>query len=163
MILYIFVSGNSGAWGEPYVYSWSSTRSKQTLTRSWLRKRKSTTFGEFYSMSNEDWWLHQYFFITPFHYTTIIDYTTRFPTLPPFTFSSRNHQRAIESMQAILDAEAKSLNEAIRLKKKMEGDLNEMEFQLNHANRLATESQEIVRNLQTQIKVNVAFIITNIF
>ncbi len=66
-------------------------------------------------------------------------------------------------MQAILDAEAKSLNEAIRLKKKMEGDLNEMEFQLNHANRLATESQEMVRNLQTQIKVNVAFIITNIF
>ncbi len=66
-------------------------------------------------------------------------------------------------MQAILDAEAKSLNEAIRLKKKMEGDLNEMEFQLNHANHLATESQEMVRNLQTQIKVNVAFIITNIF
>ncbi len=49
------------------------------------------------------------------------------------------------------------------MKKKMEGDLNEMEVQLNHANRLATESQEMVRNLQTQIKVNVAFIITNIF
>ncbi|KAF4107480.1 hypothetical protein G5714_011844 [Onychostoma macrolepis] len=64
----------------------------------------------------------------------------------------RNHQRAIESMQATLDAEAKSRNEAIRLKKKMEGDLNEMEVQLNHANRLATESQKMVRNLQTQIK-----------
>ncbi|XP_073682422.1 myosin, heavy chain 7B, cardiac muscle, beta a [Garra rufa] len=64
----------------------------------------------------------------------------------------RNHQRAIESMQASLDAEAKSRNEAIRLKKKMEGDLNEMEVQLNHANRLATESQKMVRNLQTQIK-----------
>ncbi|XP_051957261.1 myosin, heavy chain 7B, cardiac muscle, beta a isoform X3 [Xyrauchen texanus] len=64
----------------------------------------------------------------------------------------RNHQRAIESMQASLDAEAKSRNEAIRVKKKMEGDLNEMEVQLNHANRLATESQKMVRNLQTQIK-----------
>lgn len=81
------------------------------------------------------------------------------------TFTRRNHQRAIESMQATLDAEAKSRNEAIRVKKKMEGDLNEMEVQLNHANRLATESQKMVRNLQTQIKVNpnVTSIKTNIF
>ncbi|TRY66528.1 hypothetical protein DNTS_015906 [Danionella cerebrum] len=64
----------------------------------------------------------------------------------------RNHQRTIDSMQATLDAEAKSRNEAIRVKKKMEGDLNEMEVQLNHANRLATESQKMVRNMQTQIK-----------
>ncbi|XP_026116991.1 myosin heavy chain, cardiac muscle isoform-like isoform X1 [Carassius auratus] len=64
----------------------------------------------------------------------------------------RNHQRAIESMQATLDAEAKSRNEAIRVKKKMEGDLNEMEVQMNHANRLASESQKMVRNLQTQTK-----------
>lgn len=70
------------------------------------------------------------------------------------TFTRRNHQHAIESMQATLDAEAKSRNEAIRVKKKMEGDLNEMEVQLNHANRLATESQKMVRNLQTQVKVN---------
>ncbi|NP_001311408.1 myosin, heavy chain 7B, cardiac muscle, beta a isoform X3 [Danio rerio] len=64
----------------------------------------------------------------------------------------RNHQRALESMQATLDAEAKSRSEAIRVKKKMENDLNEMEVQLNHANWLATESQKMVRNLQTQIK-----------
>ncbi|XP_073732182.1 myosin, heavy chain 7B, cardiac muscle, beta a isoform X1 [Misgurnus anguillicaudatus] len=64
----------------------------------------------------------------------------------------RNHQRAIESMQTTLDAEAKARNEALRVKKKMEGDLNEMEIQLNHANRSATESQKMVRNLQTQIK-----------
>jgi len=60
----------------------------------------------------------------------------------------------MESMQANLDSEARSRNEAIRVKKKMEGDLNEMEVQVNHANRLATESQKMVRNLQTQIKVN---------
>ncbi|XP_039590559.1 myosin-7-like [Polypterus senegalus] len=64
----------------------------------------------------------------------------------------RNHQRALDSMQATLDAEAKSRNEALRLKKKMEGDLNEMEIQLNHANRQATESQKLVRQLQAQIK-----------
>ena len=56
-------------------------------------------------------------------------------------------------MQATLDAEAKSRNEALRLRKKMEGDLNEMEVQLNHANRQASESQKLLRNLQSQIKV----------
>uniref|UniRef100_UPI00358F7427 myosin-7-like isoform X2 n=1 Tax=Myxine glutinosa TaxID=7769 RepID=UPI00358F7427 len=64
----------------------------------------------------------------------------------------RTHQRAMESMQATLDAEARSRNEAVRLKKKMEGDLNEMEIQLSHANRQAAESQKLVRTLQTQIK-----------
>nr|XP_057902115.1 myosin, heavy chain 7B, cardiac muscle, beta a [Doryrhamphus excisus] len=64
----------------------------------------------------------------------------------------RNHQRALDSMQATLDAEAKSRNEAVRLRKKMEGDLNEMEVQLNHANRQASESQKLLRNLQVQLK-----------
>ena len=57
-------------------------------------------------------------------------------------------------MQSNLDAEAKSRNEAVRLRKKMEGDLNEMEVQLNHANRQAAESQRLLRNLQVQIKVS---------
>ncbi|KAJ7331894.1 hypothetical protein JRQ81_014074 [Phrynocephalus forsythii] len=64
----------------------------------------------------------------------------------------RNHQRAMDSMQASLDAEAKAKNEAIRLRKKMEGDLNEMEIQLSHANRQAAESQKLVRQLQAQVK-----------
>ncbi|XP_053103198.1 myosin-7B [Hemicordylus capensis] len=64
----------------------------------------------------------------------------------------RNHQRAMDSMQASLDAEAKARNEATRLRKKMEGDLNEMEIQLSHANRQAAESQKLVRQLQAQMK-----------
>lgn len=56
-------------------------------------------------------------------------------------------------MQATLDAESKSRNEAVRLRKKMEGDLNEIEVQLNHANRQAAESQKLLRNLQVQLKV----------
>ncbi|XP_072371513.1 myosin-7-like isoform X1 [Scyliorhinus torazame] len=63
-----------------------------------------------------------------------------------------NHQRTMELMQATLDSEAKARNEAIRLKKKMEGDLNEMELQLNHANRQAVESQKLLRSLQAQYK-----------
>lgn len=75
-------------------------------------------------------------------------------TFPLISRCSRNYQRTLESMQATLDAEAKSRNEAVRLRKKMEGDLNEMEVQLNHANRQAAESQKLLRNLQVQIKVS---------
>lgn len=68
----------------------------------------------------------------------------------------RNQQRAIDSLQSTLDSEARSRNEAIRLKKKMEGDLNEMEIQLSHANRHAAEASKSARVLQTQIKVLLA-------
>lgn len=71
-----------------------------------------------------------------------------------FLLFRRNHQKTVESMQATLDAEAKSRNDAVRLRKKMEGDLNEMEVQLNHANRQASESQKLLRNLQVQLKVS---------
>ncbi|XP_066527211.1 myosin-7 [Hoplias malabaricus] len=64
----------------------------------------------------------------------------------------RNHQRVQESMQASLDAEARARNEAVRVKKKMECDLNEMEIQLSYANKQAAESQKLVRHLQAQLK-----------
>uniref|UniRef100_A0A8C3BP48 Uncharacterized protein n=1 Tax=Cairina moschata TaxID=8855 RepID=A0A8C3BP48_CAIMO len=67
----------------------------------------------------------------------------------------RNHLRIVESMQSTLDAEIRSRNEALRLKKKMEGDLNEMEIQLSHANRQAAEAQKNLRNTQdTQIHLD---------
>uniref|UniRef100_A0A3Q3M3P8 Myosin-7B-like n=1 Tax=Mastacembelus armatus TaxID=205130 RepID=A0A3Q3M3P8_9TELE len=64
----------------------------------------------------------------------------------------RNHQRSLETMQTNLEAEVRSRSEAVRLKKKMECDLNEMEIQLGHANKQAAESQRIIRHLQTQVK-----------
>ncbi|XP_004398482.1 PREDICTED: myosin-2 [Odobenus rosmarus divergens] len=64
----------------------------------------------------------------------------------------RNHVRVVESMQTMLDAEIRSRNDAIRLKKKMEGDLNEMEIQLNHANRMAAEALRNYRNTQGILK-----------
>ncbi|NWH70712.1 MYSS protein, partial [Piaya cayana] len=63
-----------------------------------------------------------------------------------------NHLRIVESMQSTLDAEIRSRNEALRLKKKMEGDLNEMEIQLSHANRVAAEAQKNLRNTQGVLK-----------
>ena len=66
----------------------------------------------------------------------------------------RNHIRVVETMQSTLDAEIRSRNDALRVKKKMEGDLNEMEIQLNHANRLAAESLRNYRNTQGILKVD---------
>ncbi|XP_076738913.1 myosin heavy chain, fast skeletal muscle-like [Maylandia zebra] len=60
--------------------------------------------------------------------------------------------RVIDSMQSTLDAEVRSRNDALRVKKKMEGDLNEMEIQLSHANRQAAEAQKQLRNVQGQLK-----------
>lgn len=72
------------------------------------------------------------------------------PLLPPPY--RRNHQRAVESLQASLDAETRARNEALRLKKKMEGDLNDLELQLGHAARQAMEAQAATRLLQAQLK-----------
>lgn len=46
----------------------------------------------------------------------------------------RNTQRVTDSMQSALDAEVRSRNDALRVKKKMEGDLNKREIQLSHTN-----------------------------
>ncbi|NXA76153.1 MYH1B protein, partial [Thryothorus ludovicianus] len=64
----------------------------------------------------------------------------------------KNHERIVETMQGALDAEIRSRNEALRLKKKMEGDLNEMEIQLSHANRQAAEAQKNLHSIQGALK-----------
>lgn len=65
----------------------------------------------------------------------------------------RNHQRVLETMQSALDAEMHSKNDTVRIRKKMETDLNEMEIQLSHANRQAAEAQKQLRNIQSHLKV----------
>lgn len=62
-----------------------------------------------------------------------------------------SQQRSLETMQANLEAEIRHRSEAVRLRKKMESDLNEMEVQLGNANRQQAESQRIIRHLQTQV------------
>ncbi|XP_026857951.2 myosin-16-like [Electrophorus electricus] len=69
-----------------------------------------------------------------------------------FEITRKNHQRAMESLQASLEAEAKGRAEALRIKKKMESDLNEMEIQLDHANKNNSELVKTLKRLQQQIK-----------
>ena len=53
---------------------------------------------------------------------------------------SKNHSRAMESMQASLETEQKAKAEALRIKKKLEGDINEFEIALDHANKANNEA-----------------------
>ncbi|XP_055507873.1 myosin-16-like [Leucoraja erinacea] len=69
-----------------------------------------------------------------------------------FETTRKNHQRAIESLQASLDVESKGRAEALRLKKKMESDVNEMEIQLEHANKNNAELVKTLKRLQQQLK-----------
>uniref|UniRef100_A0A8C9V3M2 Myosin-7-like n=1 Tax=Scleropages formosus TaxID=113540 RepID=A0A8C9V3M2_SCLFO len=66
--------------------------------------------------------------------------------------AKRNHQRVVDTLQSSLEAETRSRNEALRLKKKMEGDLNEMEIQLSQANRQASEAQKQLKGLHAHLK-----------
>uniref|UniRef100_A0A3B4WZ27 Myosin heavy chain 6 n=1 Tax=Seriola lalandi dorsalis TaxID=1841481 RepID=A0A3B4WZ27_SERLL len=66
--------------------------------------------------------------------------------------AKRNQQRAVDTLQSSLEAETRSRNEALRIKKKMEGDLNEMEIQLSQANRQAAEAQKQLKGLHTHLK-----------
>lgn len=66
--------------------------------------------------------------------------------------TKRNLQRTIDTLQSSLEAETRSRNEALRVKKKMEGDLNEMEIQLSQANRQAAEAQKQLKIVQANLK-----------
>ena len=57
-----------------------------------------------------------------------------------FENTRKNHQRALDSMQASLEAEARGKAEALRMKKKLESDINELEIALDHANKANAEA-----------------------
>jgi myosin heavy chain 6/7 len=54
----------------------------------------------------------------------------------------------MESMQASLEAEQRSKAEALRIKKKLEGDINELEIALDHANKANSEAQKSIKRYQ---------------
>ncbi|MBN3326216.1 MYH6 protein, partial [Atractosteus spatula] len=66
--------------------------------------------------------------------------------------AKRNYQRMVDSLQTSLESETRSRNEALRIKKKMEGDLNEMEIQLSQANRQAADAQKQLKVVQAYLK-----------
>merc|ERR1712012_324752 len=75
-----------------------------------------------------------------------------------FENTRKNHLRAMDSMQASLDAEHRAKSEALRIKKKLEGDINELEIALDHANKANTEAHKSIKRFQGQLReVDIAF------
>merc|ERR1712033_151147 len=69
-----------------------------------------------------------------------------------FNNSRKNHQRAMESMSASLESEQKAKGEALRVKKALEGEINELEIGLDHANKANAEGLKSVKRYQTQLR-----------
>merc|ERR1712106_732634 len=63
-----------------------------------------------------------------------------------------NHQRAMESLSASLEAEQRAKGEALRIKKKLEGEINELEIGLDHANKANSEGLKSIKRYQTQLR-----------
>merc|ERR1711881_189700 len=69
-----------------------------------------------------------------------------------FENTRKNHQRAMDSLAASLEAEQRAKGEALRIKKKLESDINELEIALDHANKANSEGQKAIKRYQGQLR-----------
>merc|ERR1739848_605468 len=69
-----------------------------------------------------------------------------------FNNTRKNHARAMDSMQASLEGEQRSKAEALRIKKELEGEINELEIALDHANKANNEAQKSIKRYQGQLR-----------
>merc|ERR1711973_1079998 len=58
----------------------------------------------------------------------------------------------MDSMQASLEAETRAKAEALRIKKKLESDINELEIALDHSNKANSEAQKSIKRYQGQLR-----------
>merc|ERR1711887_531767 len=64
-----------------------------------------------------------------------------------FDNTRKTHTRAMESMQASLEAESKAKAVALKDKKKLESDINELEISLDHANKANSDLNKHIKKL----------------
>merc|ERR1711887_332478 len=64
-----------------------------------------------------------------------------------FDNTRKTHTRAMESMQASLEAESKAKAVALKDKKKLESDINELEISYDHANKANSDLQKHIKKL----------------
>merc|ERR1719481_1871376 len=69
-----------------------------------------------------------------------------------FASTKKNFARALDGMQNALETETKGKTEALRMKKKLESDVGELEMSLEHANASNVESQKSIKKYQLQIR-----------
>ena len=58
----------------------------------------------------------------------------------------------MDSLQASLEAESRAKSEALRIKKKLESDINELEIALDHANKANSEAHKSIKRYQGQLR-----------
>merc|ERR1719347_586290 len=73
-----------------------------------------------------------------------------------FDNTRKNHARAMDSTQASLESEQKAKAEALRAKKKLEGEINEFEIALDHANKATKEAMKTIKRYQGQCSEHMA-------
>merc|ERR1711863_173727 len=69
-----------------------------------------------------------------------------------FNNTRKNHGRAMESLGASIEAEQRAKGEALRIKKQLEGEINELEIGLDHANKANSEGIKSIKRYQTQLR-----------
>ena len=69
-----------------------------------------------------------------------------------FAATKKNMGKAIESMQSTIETEAKGKVEALRMKKKLETDVVDLDCNLEHANAANAETQRTIKNYQLSLR-----------
>merc|ERR1712218_380014 len=69
-----------------------------------------------------------------------------------FQATRKNFGKAVDNMQSALEAESKGKAEALRMKKKLESDVGELEISLDHANAANIETQKVIKRYHGQIR-----------
>ena len=69
-----------------------------------------------------------------------------------FQNTRKNFQKAIDGMQSALEQESRGKAEALRMKKKLEADVGELDVALEHANAANMETQATIRKYHEQIR-----------
>merc|ERR1712088_1230557 len=69
-----------------------------------------------------------------------------------FASTKKNMGKALENMQAAIETEAKGKAEALRMKKKLEGDVLDLDCSLEHANAANAETQRTIKTYQVSLR-----------
>merc|ERR1712038_582128 len=69
-----------------------------------------------------------------------------------FMAIKKNQSKALESMQMALETESKGKAEALRMKKKLESDVGDLDLALEHANAGAMETQGTIKKYVEQVR-----------
>merc|ERR1739849_16109 len=69
-----------------------------------------------------------------------------------FNNTRKNHARAMESLGASIETEQRAKGDGLRIKKQLEGEINELEIGLDHANKANSEGLKSIKRYQGQLR-----------